>query len=94
MFILLTFAVSDGMSHALSPRPGKREEELVGVKNKKLLKNMAAASKSRTFAPSASFFFSCLFSNPSFHFFSDAAHVPTSDSDLHDVFGLCLPAAL
>lgn len=35
MLILLTFAVSDGMSHALSPWPGKREEELVGVKSKK-----------------------------------------------------------
>lgn len=31
---------------------------------------------------------------PSFHVCSDASHVPTSDSDLHDVIGLCLPAAL
>lgn len=35
LLILLTFAVSDGMSHALSPQPGEREEELLGVKNKK-----------------------------------------------------------
>lgn len=60
---------------------------------------MAAASKSCAFAPSlplAPFFFSLVVlpSIPSFHFFSDAAHVPTSDSDLHDGIGLCLAAAL
>ena len=32
-------------------------------------------------------------SSPGF-FFSDAAHVLTSDSDLHDVIGSCFPAAL
>lgn len=54
MLILLTFAVSDGMSHTLSPRPGRREEEAAGGqehksfsgKKKKKRKNMAAASSS------------------------------------------------
>ncbi|KAK5598875.1 hypothetical protein CRENBAI_002780, partial [Crenichthys baileyi] len=42
------------------------------------------------------FFFST-HSSPSsflFHFRSNALHVPASDSDLHDVIGLCFPAAL
>lgn len=49
MLILLTFAESDGVSHALSPQPGKREEELTGVKTRRGLlkkKNMAPASPS------------------------------------------------
>lgn len=32
--------------------------------------------------------------SPLFQFCSDAPHVLASDSDLHDVIGLCLPAAL
>lgn len=45
MLILLTFAESDGVSHALSPQPGRREEELTGVKTEKpLKKNIAATS--------------------------------------------------
>lgn len=97
MLILLTFEVSDGKSHGPLLRPDKCEEELVGVKNKKkekILNNIVIAC---TFAPPVSlrlFYPALLFSNPSFHFFSDAAHVPTSDSDLHDGISPCLPAAL
>lgn len=46
MLILLTFVVSDGMSHSLSARPGEREEQLVGVKSTKAFgKNTGTASK-------------------------------------------------
>lgn len=87
---MLIFVVSDDMSHTVSPRPGKHEEQPVGSRAQKIQKKTPPLTPVALLCLS----FSLLSSIPSFHFLSDAAHVPASDSDLHDVIGLCLPAAL
>lgn len=60
MLILLTFAESDGVSHAPSPQPGEREEELTGVKTeKKPLKKKHGRHHRRRPPPSP-----CIFPQP------------------------------
>lgn len=57
MLILLTFAVSDNMSHALSPQPGKREEEPARVKNKKAFEKHGCCLQVLCLCPLCLFFF-------------------------------------